>query len=319
MPSRVANIARVLRHMGPAGLFFAVYGGVEIEMAKRVLGKKYLTRRINGQRMYLDVGDPGISRTLLLFGRREEDHRRILRRVLTKGMRVFDIGANIGYYALLERSLVGDEGSIVAIEPSPSNAALLSKNIDANGYKNITVKQAAVSDRAGMRDLHLSRMSNLNTFHDQGSAARFFSGEVVSVETTTVPLLADAVGPPDFIRMDVEGHEVEIIRGLVPAVEAGSMAPMILFETHRSTYTDDHDIRAPLQRLFDAGYSVPFVASSTEAAAGAIERMGYRTDGLFSTDFQRRAIFQDLQPKHLLDMLCGEGGVRTVLLAKNSG
>ncbi|MEQ8247517.1 MAG: FkbM family methyltransferase [Alphaproteobacteria bacterium] len=266
--------------------------------------------------MFLDVNDRGISRTLLLFGRREEDHRRILNRVLRKGMNVFDIGANIGYYVLMERSLIGSDGHILAIEPSPSNTELLMQNVEANGYQNVTVRQAAVSDRAGKRDLRLSHMSNLNSFHDEGSASRFFSGEVVSVETFTVPMLAESMGPPDFIRMDVEGHEVEILNGLVPAVEAGKMAPMILFETHRSTYTPDHDIRGPLERLFRAGYTVPFVASSTEDGAEKMVKMGYATEGLFTTDFQRRAIFEKLKPSDLIDMVCGEGGIRTVLLAK---
>ena len=117
--------------------------------------------------------------------------------------------------------------------------------------------------------------------------------------------------------MDVEGHEVEILNGLVPAIESGELKPMILFETHRGTYTTDHDIAVPMKRLFDAGHAVPYIASATAGAAKNIQAMGYETDGLFPTDFEHRAIFKDVAPQHLLDLLAGAGGVRTILLGKS--
>ena len=77
--------------------------------------------------MYLNPRDKGISRTLLLFGERELDHKIILEKVLKKNMNIFDIGANIGYYVLMESDLIGHEGSIIAVEPVPDNINLLKK------------------------------------------------------------------------------------------------------------------------------------------------------------------------------------------------
>ena len=50
--------------------------------------------------MYLLTNDSGISRSLILFGKREEDKKYILKKILNSKMKVFDIGANIGYYTI---------------------------------------------------------------------------------------------------------------------------------------------------------------------------------------------------------------------------
>ena len=84
--------------------------------------------------MFLDLQDRGISRTLLLFGERELEHKKMLEEVLEPGMSVLDIGANIGYYALMELNLIGKTGNLIAVEPSPSNVDLLKRNLSLNGY-----------------------------------------------------------------------------------------------------------------------------------------------------------------------------------------
>ena len=85
--------------------------------------------------MYLDPRDKGISRTLILFGERELDHKIILEKVLKKNMKIFDIGANIGYYVLMESELICNKGKILAIEPVKKNMQLLEKNLKLNNNK----------------------------------------------------------------------------------------------------------------------------------------------------------------------------------------
>jgi len=135
------------------------------------------------------------------------------------------------------------------------------------------------------------------------------------VKTLTVPELM-AGNPPDLIRMDVEGHEVEVIDGLLPAVEAGEMAPMILFETHLSRYGADHDMAATLQRAFDLGYRVRLAASSSASGTERVRRRGYRGGEPIRTDDVERVIFEEIGEPDALDLICREGGLRTVLLAR---
>ena len=72
--------------------------------------KGFILMEIIGNKMYLDLADEGISRELMLDGIREYLNIADVKGELKKGDVVVDIGANIGYYALLEAQLVGDEG-----------------------------------------------------------------------------------------------------------------------------------------------------------------------------------------------------------------
>ncbi|MFQ5955880.1 MAG: FkbM family methyltransferase [Kiloniellales bacterium] len=311
------NALLILRHEGPLGLAAAIYGLARAEGA-RLAGRRRVTRRVHGYRMELDLADRGLSRTLILFGKREREHQLMLERALKPGMTVFDIGANIGYYVLMERRLIGPEGRIVALEPSPDNLELLHRNLALNGVRNVTVLNQAVSDRPGRRRLHLADQSNLNTFHATGSAAPHLSGRSIEVDCTTVPELSAEFGAPDLIRMDVEGHEVEVLGGMIDAVSSGALMPLVLFETHLSRYGPDHDLGAPLRRLFACGYRARLVASSQESGTARIEAMGYRGGPRFSSDMTTRAIFEDIADDDALTLICQTGGVRAVLLAADA-
>lgn len=277
-------------------------------------GQRFVERRIYNYRMLLDLEDRGISRTLLLFGQRELEHKIMLERVLRPGMTVLDIGANIGYYALMELRLIGPTGSLIAVEPSPSNVALLKRNLALNGYNDIEVHHGAISDRSQTRPFFLSEMSNLNTFHDTGTGSLHLKGESISVATWSVPEIMRG-RRLDLIRMDVEGHEVEVLTGLLPAIERGEMAPMVIFETHLSRYSDEHDISVPLRRLFDHGYRIKLAGSSSERGTAILQRLGYTNGTPVRSDGVERLIVGEVKPDDAIRLIRHEGGLRTVLLA----
>ncbi|MBF0159554.1 MAG: hypothetical protein HQL58_08505, partial [Magnetococcales bacterium] len=101
----MTHISNVLRHKGITGLAVAVYYGLKILWYRHVLKRDSILRQVHDYRLILDTNDQGISRTLLLFGTRELDHKIMLERVLKPGMSVFDIGANLGYYAIMEHRI----------------------------------------------------------------------------------------------------------------------------------------------------------------------------------------------------------------------
>ena len=306
-----------LRDRGPAALCKAIWG-VARTAGYKLLGRRFALCRVYDYKLWVDLEDRGISRTLMLFGERELEHKAMLERIVQPGMRVFDIGANIGYYAIMESQLTGPSGQVVAIEPSPENVALLRRNLQYNATNNVVVREGAVSDSIGDRELHLSAQSNLNTFHDVGSGAVHLAGKTVSVQLKTVPALAAEFGQPDILRMDVEGHEVEVIGGLLEAAESGKTRPMIIFETHLSRYTDDHDFEPVLRRLFAAGYQVSLAASSWERGTELVESLGYRGGQTVRSDGVTRTLFEDIAPDDAVELICRRGGLRTVLLAPTS-
>jgi len=282
--------------------------------AHALAGRRFIKKRIYDYEMYLDLEDRGISRTLLLFGQREMEHKIILERVLKPGMTVLDIGCNIGYYALMELRLIGPEGTLIGVEPSESNVALARRNLTLNGYHDTEIHHKAISDSKGSKELFMSHMSNLNTFHTEGTGGVHLDGTTVTVEIDTVPGIM-AGRHLDLIRMDVEGHEVEVLNGLLPAVERGEMSPMIIFETHLTRYGDDHDMRAPLERLFAAGYGVQLAGSSSERGTALLAEKGYMPDQTVRSDDVVRGVYQNISNEDAIEMICKAGGLRTVLLA----
>jgi len=310
---QLSNAIQAVRTRGLGATLRAGFNLADATFRRNVLGRRFLERPVHGYRMLLDADDPGISRTLILFGQREMEHKAMLERVLRPGMTVLDIGANIGYYALMEHALIVPGGRLIAVEPSPANVDLLKRNLALNGCTGVEVHQAAVSDTIGKRSFFLSHMSNLNTFH--GEATAHLSGAAIEVETTTVPALMKG-RRLDLMRMDVEGHEVEVINGLLPAVEAGTQAPMIIFETHRNRYSAGHDLERPLRRLFALGYRTKLAGSSSQQGTALVEARGYKGSAPILTDDVTRVIFEDVSADDTVEFVCRSGGLRTVLLAR---
>ncbi len=264
----------------------------------RLAGYHNIKRKIHDYEMVLDLYDPGISRALNLYRERELDMKYMLEQYITPGMTVFDIGANIGYYPLLERSLGAE---VISIEPDPNNLLLLALNVRG------PVIRAAVSDRVSTRTFHTSKFSNLGTFHPVQRS--FVDGATTEVETTTIMELAKAWGKPDLIRMDIEGHEVEVLSTL-----DRDLMPIVIFETHHDRYTPRHDMSKVMRYLFDIGYRVPMISSAHPTATKRFFLSGCEEGETIRTDATYRTIFRNIAPSTAIDAICGLGGARTVVL-----
>jgi len=128
---------------------------------------------------------------------------------------VLDIGANIGYYSLIMAKLVGKNGCVYAFEPEPSNFDILTKNITINNYPNIHSENYAVSDHDGKTKLFLSKVS-------AGSHKITYSPNVSknNIEVNVISLNSffkkNSIDPKsvDFIKMDVEGAEFNVLKGM---------------------------------------------------------------------------------------------------------
>ncbi len=107
--SKINSAIETLRDRGATALCKAVLG-LARTTAHRITGRRFALCRVYDYQLWIDLDDRGISRTLMLFGERELEHKAMLERILQPGMRIFDIGANIGYYAIMESQLVGPAG-----------------------------------------------------------------------------------------------------------------------------------------------------------------------------------------------------------------
>ncbi|MCK4809728.1 MAG: FkbM family methyltransferase [Candidatus Omnitrophica bacterium] len=167
-------------------------------------------KNVQGSKMLLDLSDSGINRDLFLFGCREPESTKIFKTELREGSKIAEIGANIGYYVLIESQIVGNTGRIYAIEPAPQNFARLKENIKINSYPiDITLYNTALSDKKGKARFSIATTCN--------NCRLFLPGvdDGKSVEVTTNifdELFFDK--EIDVIRMDSEGGEWLIIKGM---------------------------------------------------------------------------------------------------------
>ncbi len=277
-----------------------------------------VVRKIFDYQMYLDVYDKGLSFQLIKYRKREMDHKFLLDKTLKPGSVVLDIGANIGYYALMELNLIGPEGKLIAVEPSPWNVDLLNMNLDLNQKRsNVRVVLGAISSSRGKDTFHLASSSNLNTFQNYGSVAQHLTGETIEVDTYRVAEVLteeELKRGIDLIRMDVEGHEVDVIDGLLNEIGDGTLSPSIIFETHISRYNEENNMSASLKALFDYGYRAKYMASSWEPGTERIKKFGYKEFTSIKTDGCVRAIFENIEPEDAIQIICDTGGARTVYL-----
>lgn len=133
-----------------------------------------------------------------------------------EGMVVLDIGANHGYFTILCSQLVGPRGIVYAFEPEPANYQLLAKTLLANDFKNVQAVKLAVSSRSGIEKL-FTEEAYLGTHSLEKKGA----GDFIEVDLTSVDdfMKLNQVERVDFVKIDVEGHEVEVLKGMTEAMQ----------------------------------------------------------------------------------------------------
>lgn len=149
-------------------------------------------------------------------GRLEPYEVELFTQSLRPGMTVVDVGANIGYYSLIAGRAVGPSGRIYAFEPDPRTAKSLRANVAANGLETITVLERVVSDRPGRVEL-LQTASAPHTGLYPPISGEAVVG-VVPVDAVTLDEVLDGARV-DVMKLDVEGHEPAVLRGMEKTLE----------------------------------------------------------------------------------------------------
>ncbi len=316
LKSKLKNSFDIIFNRGPLIFIKSFFNLLYLTIIKFLTNKELICIRVDNYKMNVYTMDNGISRSLVLFGTREEDKKFILNTVLNKKMNIFDIGANIGYYTLffLKNS---NSQKILAVEPSKKNLNLCKNNVSINSLntKNINFLCAGVSDKNTTKKFFLANQSNLHTFNPDGSAQKFLSGKSNNVKVHSIYDLSNKFFVPDLIRMDVEGHEKEIISGMLKYIKKKNLNPHIVFEPHIATY-DKNKFADVLNNLFKLNYFTQLLSSNAKSGTDRILKIVKKKPIVtLSSDGERRAIFKDVNPQDTIEILTKTGGARTVLLS----
>ena len=150
--------------------------------------------------------------------------------LITKGANILDVGANIGFHSLYFAELAGAKGHVISVEPIPQNFEALEKNIALNSFSNITTVQKALASEERLIEIGID-INNQNP----GAFSLFNNGEKkLKIACTTGDMLLNKLGirKIDFIKIDVEGFELEVLKGLSKTIEKDR--PVIVFEFDRN-------------------------------------------------------------------------------------
>lgn len=150
--------------------------------------------------------------------------RALLRRLISPGMTVFDIGANIGIYTTFLARLVGASGRVVAFEPEQRNVDRLRTAVRT--YEQVEVVHAAVSDRSGILNLYVA--DDLNVDH-RTYAPGEHRRKCVQVQAVALDDFVADYCPIDVVKMDIQGAELAALRGALQLLSSDS-PPVLLLE-----------------------------------------------------------------------------------------
>lgn len=171
---------------------------------------------------------PGHAHTRqLLRGELEVPVQEALRRTLAEGGTLWDVGANVGFFALLGARLVGPAGRVVAWEPVTAVAEHAREAALRSGLE-VEVREEAVGAAVGAEDLLVTGDASTSHLAARGNVA---GTTRVRVPVTTLDTaLAAGAPPPDVVKLDVEGSEGDVLRGASALL--ADVRPTLVIELH---------------------------------------------------------------------------------------
>lgn len=170
----------------------------------------------------------------MMLGYHEPNTFQVFDSLITEGMTVVDIGANIGYFTGYLSKKVGNSGIVYAFEPIPSTAQKLQETIKINQLSNVEMHEFAVSDKNGTAQIFISHTHYMASLDEKWAGTQ--NGTII-VKTITLDSFFEKLNiQPDFIKMDIEGGGVYALKGMINCIS--KFEPILLLESH----TPEEDI-----------------------------------------------------------------------------
>jgi FkbM family methyltransferase len=186
------------------------------------------SRKIKGidKRLYFNAG----TNLNLIFKKNiliEAEITENFKKVIKSNFIIYDIGANIGYYTVLF-SQFASSGKVIAFEPDKFNFNYLTKNKDINNLSNVSLIDkgisSTISELVFYKDISTGRTSSIEQDAWHPNATKIKKENIFS---TTLDKISETYGIPNLIKCDVEGHEVEVLKG---AHKVLSSNPILMIE-----------------------------------------------------------------------------------------
>ncbi|HLW86699.1 MAG TPA: FkbM family methyltransferase [Candidatus Sulfotelmatobacter sp.] len=197
------------------------------------------------------------SCSVFVTGRYEPNEFCLLQRILKPGMTFIDAGANMGLYSVFAARRVSPGGTVVSIEPSGREFAILEKNVKLNALTNVRMRHKALADRSAELELSVAPLgkSGHNTLGAFAYDTPLDHRERVKAEKLDDLVHSEGLARVDVIKMDIEGAEMAALRGAEETLR--QFKPVLLIEiSDRSLQHQGASSREVLALLEQQGYRI---------------------------------------------------------------
>ncbi|MGE0257930.1 MAG: FkbM family methyltransferase [Alphaproteobacteria bacterium] len=240
-----------------------------------------LCRILGRYKLYVDARDKGLGAHLLLDGYWEMGLTMHIARHLRPGMSAIDVGANFGYYTMLLAALVGEDGHVLAIEPSPGTAAMLRRSVALNGFEQIvSVVEAAAGDgEASQALLFVPEREPKNAqVVASPDGLEHVPGTLHRVAQSPIDALAAEQRRIDFIKIDVEGAEESVVAGMLATLRRDK--PSLVLEFNAARARDPTAVLATLSGIYGAPRYLDLHGNLHQTTPERLLRERFATDWL---------------------------------------
>ena len=245
-------------------------------------------------------GIHGSLRKLKEGAEREPELLYALRQEIDEGMVCMDLGANIGYVTLLMAEKVGPKGRIYAIEPDPANIEVLELNIARNHYiDTVDVFPMGISNRNGHMRFYIGRCSNLGGMAETKNTRK--DVKPIKVKVATLTEFCRKRDVPQLIKMDIEGHEVEVLEGMYDLVKGKKFPCKIIMELHPVHYSLEHSLEHWMRHFLECGFKTKYVISAAVVQPDMFREWGYEPIRSFKSN---RGLYDRFSEPHMLTACC---------------
>ncbi|PYS61223.1 MAG: hypothetical protein DMF76_11705 [Acidobacteria bacterium] len=155
----------------------------------------------------------------------DEPEYAILDSLLSTGDWAIDVGANIGHYTKRMSEIVGEHGRIIAFEPIGATFSLLAANLQIFRYQNVTLLNAAASDKSGIAGMSIPHFENgMRNYYE---ASITTNGDGLQAMTLAIDSLC-LPSAVQLVKIDAEGHELNVLRGMTQLLSRDK--PVLIIE-----------------------------------------------------------------------------------------
>lgn len=173
------------------------------------------------------------------------------------GSVVWDVGANMGLFSFAAAGLAGSTGRVYAFEPDAVMVSLLRRSAHLNpSAAPVEVIPCAISDTIALAQFNIAKRSRASNFLD-GFGVSQTGGvrESQTVLTVSLDWMAEQIPPPDVLKIDVEGAELNVFRGAIRLLK--ETQPALIFEATAGNWEEESDLLRSLGYTFFDGDQPP--------------------------------------------------------------